>query len=143
MEILRNFTTQYMNYLILALPILIGILNAKRYNIFYGIISTFTSAYFISFLFLESTWISKEFISSIPNLEEGILYMDSILVSPVKTLIFQGIERLNVESFQEWFYSNTWFYFAFMIIIATVLFFWAETSRKNREYPHGYERRYC
>lgn len=125
----------YMEYIILAIPILWGVIISKRYNIIFGFISTFTMAYFMYFLFLDSGIIPLTLIESFKDncLEIALIKMSDALVVPIYDFFGKLFGTLKIgDLWTRMMAGQKWNYFIFMFLISLVGHVISHFFRKKR-----------
>ena len=125
----------YMEYIVLAIPILLGVIISKRYNIIFVFISTFTMAYFMYFLLLESGIIPLTLIESFKDncLEIALIKMSDALVAPVYEFFGKLFGTLKMgDLWVNMMAGKKWNYFIFMFIIFLIGHVISHFFRKKR-----------
>lgn len=123
-------------FLFIAIPALIGVINSKRYNIIYGLVSVFTFAFFIYFILIESEIVPIDLIESFDHncVYIGLENMNMAYVAPLKNMLEQvfiifGLDNIWANIVD----GNPWKYFGFIFICSLVIHIISGVFRGERK----------
>ncbi len=121
-------------FIILALPILLGVIISKRYNIIFGFVFVFFSASFLYFLMIESEIVALTFVESFKenSLFIALEQLNFTFVEPMDNLFFILFKQTGMGSFWDWIISNVWLHFGFIFVLNVIIHTISQMFRSRR-----------
>lgn len=132
---MNDSTIVLIPFAIFLIPIIIGILISKKYNIIFGFISIFTISYFIDFIFIRGKIIPNDFLASMNvNIINGIVAIENSFVNPVLLLIYKLLITFKLETVSNFIAEKgVWVEFAFFFLIHIVLHVISSSLKKRKK----------